>query len=227
MLRSADMAMYRAKAAGCARYEMFDRAMHTDALAKLQLETDLRRAVEEGEFKLHYQPLISLSTGRITGLEALLRWYHPERGVVQPAEFIPLAEETGLIVRISRWILNEACRQLREWQGSHPRGEPLSGDVNLSVKQFNQPDLVDQVDSALQASGISPRSLRLEITESALIDKGQSAMPLLVRLKQLGAQIYLDDFGTGYSSLVYLHQLPLDAIKIDRALVGTMDTDDK
>ena len=227
LLRSADMAMYRAKAAGRARYEMFDRAMHTDALAKLQLETDLRRAVEEGEFRLHYQPLISLSTGRITGLEALLRWYHPERGIVQPAEFIPLAEETGLIVRISRWILNEACRQLREWQGSHPREEPLSIDVNLSVKQFNQPDLVDQVDSALRASGIFPGCLRLEITEPALIDKGLSAMPLLARLKQLGAQIYLDDFGTGYSSLVYLHRLPLDAIKIDRALVGTMDTDDK
>lgn len=227
LLRSADMAMYRAKAAGRARYEMFDRAMHTDALAKLQLETDLRRAVERGEFRLHYQPLVSLRTGRITGLEALLRWEHPERGLVQPADFIPIAEETGLIVRIGRWVLNEACRQLSAWQKSHPRAEPLSLSVNLSVKQFSQPDLLDQLAHALRASGIRPSCLRLEITEAALIDKGEAAMALLSQIKQLGPQIYLDDFGTGYSSLIYLHRLPIDAIKIDRDLVSTMDTDEK
>ena len=227
LLRSADMAMYRAKAAGRARYEMFDRAMHTDALARLQLETDLRRAVEQGEFRLHYQPLVSLRTGRVTGLEALLRWEHPERGLVQPADFIPIAEETGLIVRIGRWVLNEACRQLRAWQESHPRAEPLSLSVNLSVKQFSQPDLLDQLANALRASGIPPSCLRLEITEAALIDKGEAAMALLSQIKQLGPQIYLDDFGTGYSSLIYLHRLPIDAIKIDRDLVSTMDTDEK
>jgi diguanylate cyclase (GGDEF)-like protein len=227
LLRSADMAMYRAKAAGRARYEMFDRAMHTDALAKLQLETDLRRAVEQGEFRLHYQPLVSLRTGHITGLEALLRWEHPQRGLVQPSDFIPIAEETGLIIRIGRWVLNEACRQLHEWQQAHPRDEPLSIGVNLSVKQFSQPDLIDQLASAVRTSGIAPSCLRLEITEAALIDKGGAAMPLLLQIKQLGAQIYLDDFGTGYSSLIYLHRLPIDAIKIDRELVSTMDTDDK
>jgi diguanylate cyclase (GGDEF)-like protein len=227
LLRSADMAMYRAKAAGRARYEMFDRAMHTDALARLQLETDLRRAVEQGEFRLHYQPLVSLRTGRITGLEALLRWEHPIRGLVQPSDFIPIAEETGLIIRIGRWVLNEACRQLSEWQKAHPRDEPLSIGVNLSVKQFSQPDLLDQLASVIRTSGIAPDCLRLEITEAALIDKGGAAMPLLTQIKQLGAQVYLDDFGTGYSSLIYLHRLPIDAIKIDRELVGTMDTDDK
>src|SRR5687767_9213782 len=227
LLRSADMAMYRAKAAGRARYEMFDRAMHTDALARLQLETDLRRAVEQGEFRLHYQPLVSLRTGRITGLEALLRWEHPLRGLVQPSEFIPIAEETGLIIRIGRWVLSEACRQLAEWQKAHPREQPLSMGVNLSVKQFSQPDLLDQLASVIRTSGIAPGCLRLEITEAALIDKGGAAMPLLTQIKQLGAQIYLDDFGTGYSSLIYLHRLPIDAIKIDRELVSTMDTDDK
>jgi diguanylate cyclase (GGDEF)-like protein len=227
LLRSADMAMYRAKAAGRARYEMFDRAMHTDALARLQLETDLRRAVEQGEFRLHYQPLISLRTGRITGLEALLRWEHPQRGLVQPRDFIPIAEETGLIVRIGRWVLNEACRQLGAWQRSHPRAEPLSIGVNLSVKQFSQPDLLDQLANALRTSGIPPSCLRLEITEAALIEKGGAAMALLGQIKQLGPQIYLDDFGTGYSSLIYLHRLPIDAIKIDRDLVSTMDSDEK
>ncbi|MDP9177369.1 MAG: EAL domain-containing protein [Gemmatimonadota bacterium] len=201
--------------------------MHTDALARLQLETDLRRAVEQGEFRLHYQPLVSLRTGRITGLEALLRWEHPLRGLVQPSEFIPIAEETGLIIRIGRWVLTEACRQLAEWQKAHPRAQPLSMGVNLSVKQFSQPDLLDQLASVIRASGIAPGCLRLEITEAALIDKGGAAMALLTQIKQLGAQVYLDDFGTGYSSLIYLHRLPIDAIKIDRELVSTMDTDDK
>jgi diguanylate cyclase (GGDEF)-like protein len=227
LLRSADMAMYRAKAAGRARYEMFDRAMHTDALIRLQLETDLRRAVEQGEFRLHYQPLVSLRTGRITGLEALLRWEHPQRGLVQPSEFIPIAEETGLIIRIGRWVLNEACRQLKVWQQAHPRPEPLRIGVNLSVKQFSQSDLIDQLASTLRTTGIEPGCLKLEITEAALIDKGTAALPLLGQIKQLGAQIYLDDFGTGYSSLIYLHRLPIDAIKIDRDLVSTMDSDEK
>jgi diguanylate cyclase (GGDEF)-like protein len=227
LLRSADMAMYRAKAAGRARYEMFDREMHTDALARLQLETDLRRAVEQSEFRLHYQPLVSLRTGRITGFEALLRWEHPQRGLVQPSEFIPVAEETGLIVRIGRWVLNEACRQLREWQEAHPRDDPLTIGVNLSVRQFSQPNLVDQLSAAIRDSGIDADCLRLEITEAALIDKGDGALQLLAQIKQLGAQVYLDDFGTGYSSLIYLHQLPIDAIKIDRELVSTMDVDDK
>jgi diguanylate cyclase (GGDEF)-like protein len=227
LLRSADMAMYRAKAAGRARYEMFDRTMHTDALARLQLETDLRRAVELGEFRLHYQPLVSLKTGRVTGLEALVRWEHPSRGLVHPGDFIPIAEETGLIVPMGRWVLDEACRQLKEWHQKHPRSEPLTIGVNLSAKQFSQPDIVDQIGLAISSSGISPYSLRIEITEAAIIDKGTSSANVLQKIRDLGVQIYLDDFGTGYSSLSYLHGLPIDAIKIDRAFVSNMDTDDK
>ena len=227
LLRSADMAMYRAKAAGRARYEMFDRTMHTDALARLQLETDLRRAVELGEFRLHYQPLVSLKTGRVTGLEALVRWEHPSRGLVHPGDFIPIAEETGLIVPMGRWVLDEACRQMKEWHQTHPRTEPLTIGVNLSAKQFSQPDIVEQISSALSGSGINPRCLRIEITEAAIIDKGTSSANVLQKIRDLGVQIYLDDFGTGYSSLSYLHGLPIDAIKIDRAFVSNMDTDEK
>ena len=227
LLRSADMAMYRAKAAGRARYEMFDRAMHTDALERLRLETDMRRAIELGEFVLHYQPLVSLRTGRVTGLEALVRWQHPDRGLVHPADFIPVAEETGLIVSIGKWVLIEACRRIKEWQAAHPRPELLTIGVNLSVKQFSQPDLIDQIRSALETTGAPASSLRIEITESAIIDKGRAAVSILSRIRELGAQVYLDDFGTGYSSLSYLHGLPIDAIKIDRAFVSSMDTDDK
>jgi len=227
LLRSADMAMYRAKAAGRARYEMFDRTMHTDALERLQLETDLRRAVELGEFRLHYQPLVSLRTGRVMGLEALVRWNHPTRGLVHPGDFIPIAEETGLIVPMGRWVLDEACRQMREWQHSHPRDVPLTIGVNLSVKQFSQPDVVEQIAGALASSGLEANSLRIEITESAIIDKGKMSGAILQRIRDLGVQIYLDDFGTGYSSLSYLHGLPIDAIKIDRTFVSNMDTDEK
>jgi diguanylate cyclase (GGDEF)-like protein len=227
LLRSADMAMYRAKAAGRARYEMFDRSMHADALERLQLETDLRRAVELNEFVLHYQPVVSLRTGTVTGFEALVRWEHPHRGLIQPADFIPVAEETGLIVPIGRWVLEEALRQITEWQSLHPREEPLSIAVNLSVRQFSQPDLIDQVSHALNATGADASSLRLEITEAAIIDKGQAAIVILRRIRELGVQVYLDDFGTGYSSLSYLHGLPIDALKIDRAFVGSMDVDDQ
>jgi diguanylate cyclase (GGDEF)-like protein len=226
ILRSADMAMYRAKAAGRARYELFDRAMHTDALARLQLETDLRRAVELGEFRLLYQPIVSLRTGRITGFEALVRWAHPERGVVQPADFISAAEETGLIVPMGRWVLVEACRQLREWHSAHPRAEPLSVGVNLSVRQFSQPGIVDHIREALDSTGAAPSSLRLEITEAAIIDKGRYAIAILTQLRELGVQVYLDDFGTGYSSLSYLHGVPIHGIKIDRIFVSDMDTND-
>jgi diguanylate cyclase (GGDEF)-like protein len=226
ILRSADMAMYRAKAAGRARYELFDRAMHSDALARLQLETDLRRAVEFAEFRLHYQPVVSLRTGRVTGFEALVRWEHPERGLVQPADFIPVAEETGLIVPMGRWVLFEACRQAREWQSLYPREDPLSISVNLSARQFSQPGLVDQIAQALESTGLVPSSLRLEITEAAIIDKGRYGLAILNQLRDLGVKIYLDDFGTGYSSLSYLHGLPIDAIKIDRAFIGSMETNE-
>ncbi len=226
VIRSADMAMYRAKAAGRARYELFDRAMHTDALARLQLETDLRRAVEHGEFRLHYQPVVSLRTGRVTGFEALVRWEHPERGLVQPADFIPVAEETGLIVPMGSWVLFEACRQVKEWQSAHPRTNPISIGVNLSARQFSQPGLIDQITRALENTGILPSTLRLEITESAIIDKGRYAASILSQIRALGVHVYLDDFGTGYSSLSYLHGLPIHGIKIDRAFIGNMETDE-
>jgi EAL domain-containing protein (putative c-di-GMP-specific phosphodiesterase class I) len=206
---------------------MFDRAMHTDAMERLQLETDLRNAVEQHEFALHYQPIVSLRTGRVTGFEALVRWEHPRRGLVHPADFIPVAEETGLIVPIGKWVLTEALTRVKEWHASHPREEPLTIGVNLSVKQFSQSDLVEQITSALEATGALPSSLRLEITEAAILEKRPAAVVMLSRIRDLGVQVYLDDFGTGYSSLSYLHGLPIDAIKIDREFVSSMDTDDK
>jgi diguanylate cyclase (GGDEF)-like protein len=226
ILRSADMAMYRAKAAGRARYELFDRAMHSDALARLQLETDLRRAIENAEFRLMYQPVVSLRDGRITGFEALVRWDHPHQGLVQPADFIPVAEETGLIIQIGKWVLFEACRQVKEWHSLHPRSEPLTMGVNLSARQFSHPGVVDQVREALGATGTPAASLRLEITELAIIDKGRYALSILSQLRDIGVQVYLDDFGTGYSSLSYLHGVPVDGIKIDRAFVSDMDTNE-
>jgi diguanylate cyclase (GGDEF)-like protein len=226
ILRSADMAMYRAKAAGRARYELFDRAMHSDALARLQLETDLRRAIENSEFCLMYQPVVSLRTGRITGFEALVRWDHPHQGLVQPADFIPVAEETGLIIQIGRWVLYEACTRAQEWHRLHPRSEPLTIGVNLSARQFSHPGVVDQIRDALGATGTPASALRLEITEHAIIDKGRHAVSILTQLRDIGVQVYLDDFGTGYSSLSYLHGVPIDGIKIDREFVSDMHTNE-
>jgi diguanylate cyclase (GGDEF)-like protein len=226
LIQQASIATSRAKAAGSDRYEMYDRAMHAKALKRLRTEMDLRHAVERNEFQLFYQPLISLATGRITELEALLRWNHPERGVVPPLDFIPLAEETGLIVPIGSWVLKEACRQMCEWQREFPQlagTDPLALSVNLSVKQFAQRGFVEHVAETIRASGLDPRSLKLEITESFVIDDALGTRGMLEELRALGVKIYLDDFGTGYSSLAYLHTLPLDAIKIDRSFVTGME----
>jgi diguanylate cyclase (GGDEF)-like protein len=227
MLRCADTAMARAKRAGPGRYEMFDEAMHARAVDRLRVETDLRRAVDRNEFVLHYQPVMSPETGGIVGVEALVRWDHPERGRIAPGEFIPLAEETGLIVPISTWVIRQACAQLRVWQERHPRPTPLFCTVNVSVRHFSQPDLVDQVTAIVGETGIDPSTLKLEITESVIVDNDDLAREVLVQLRALGVQVYLDDFGTGYSSLGYLHRLPLDAIKIDRSFVGQMEADDR
>ena len=222
LLRDADLAMYSAKALGKARYEVFDPAMHTSAVTLLQLENDLRRAVERQEFQLHYQPIVTLLTGRITGFEALIRWHHPERGLVLPAEFIPVAEETGLIVPIGYWVLKEACRQMCLWQAGSPTSPSLTISVNLSVRQFVQADLIQQIDQILQETGLDARSLRLEITESVIMENAEAAAAMLLQLRSLGVQLYVDDFGTGYSSLSYLHRFPIDALKIDRSFISGM-----
>jgi diguanylate cyclase (GGDEF)-like protein len=227
LLRSADMAMHRAKTSGRARFELFDPAMHAAALARLRLETDLRRAQESGEFVVYYQPVVSLETGRITGVEALVRWQHPERGLVLPGEFVPAAEETGLILPLGRWVLDEACRQMRAWRGLFEQLDSLSVAVNLSGKQLSQPDLVDQVSRILHEHALAPSSLKLEITESAIIEKSERTTRVLSEIKRLGVQIYLDDFGTGYSSLGYLHRLPIDALKVDRSFISRMEAADQ
>ncbi|MHB0948313.1 MAG: putative bifunctional diguanylate cyclase/phosphodiesterase [Gemmatimonadaceae bacterium] len=223
LLRNADMAMYRAKSAGRATHAVFDRAMHRDALARLQLETELRHALERSELLLHYQPVISLATGRITGAEALLRWAHPERGLILPHELIPVAEDTGLILPIGLRVLALACRDALRW-GNDPS---ITVAVNLSARQFAQPGLAQQVQEALVTSGLPAERLVIEITESAIIEHPESAAQVLTELRALGCRVYMDDFGTGYSSLNYLHRLPLDGIKIDRAFVSRMDEDPK
>ncbi|MEW5917746.1 MAG: EAL domain-containing protein, partial [Gemmatimonadota bacterium] len=225
LLRSADMAMYRAKSAGRNRFEMFDRAMHAEALARLQIENELRRAVDNQDFLLYYQPIISLTTGRIEMVEALIRWKHPERGIVAPAEFVTVAEETGLIVPMGRWALHTACRQVKTWQEELGWEEPVGLSVNLSVRQFGQVDLVRMVGATLQETQLAASSLHLEITESAIISQSHPAVNIIHDLRALGVAIHLDDFGTGYSSLSYLHRIPLDAIKIDRAFTSAIDSE--
>lgn len=222
LLRDADIAMYRAKALGRARHEVFDTAMHTRAVARLQLETDMRRAVERQEFRVHYQPIVSLITGRIVGFEALVRWHHPERGLISPAEFIPVAEETGLIVPIGWWVLHEACRQTQAWQGQFTTDPPLSISVNLSGKQVMQPDLLEQIDQILQQTSFDARALTLEITESIIMANVASTTTMLSGLKARNIRLHIDDFGTGYSSLSYLHSFPIAALKIDRSFVSRM-----
>ncbi len=238
LLRNADTAMYRAKTLGRARHALFDAAMHKRAVALLQLETDLRRAVaisssplQPQEFRIQYQPIVRLETGEISGFEALVRWQHPERGLISPLEFIPLAEDTGLIVPLGQWILSEAYQQLQQWQQQFwPM--PLSISVNLSTKQFAQPNLIEQIRQLLHCAQLQhPQmqtgqvSLKLEITESAIMDNSEAAQLMLEQLKALGVQLLIDDFGTGYSSLSYLHRFPIDTVKIDQSFISHMSTD--
>ncbi|MBA2504299.1 MAG: EAL domain-containing protein [Pyrinomonadaceae bacterium] len=223
LLRDADTAMYRAKTLGKKRHEMFDKGMHDHAMSLLQLETDLRRAVERNEFVLQYQPIVSIETQMIHGFEALVRWQHPERGFIPPAEFIPMVEETGLIIPIGQWVLNEACRQMREWQDTFLFSAPLTMSVNLSGKQFTQPDLIEQISRTLRDTGLDPRSLKLEITESMVMENVETTVEMLQQIRALGVELSIDDFGTGYSSLSYLHRFPINTLKIDRSFVSCMN----
>ena len=223
LLRDADTAMYRAKSSGRACHVVFNRVMHRFVMARLQLETDLRRAVERGQMRLRYQPFFDLATGEVVGFEALLRWHHPKRGLLPPDEFLAAAEDTGLIVPIGRFVLMEACRQIRELQVKHPELRPLKLSVNLSNRQFFQSELFDYIEEALASSGLDPRCLGLEITEGVIIRHADSAASRFSRLKSLGVQLYLDDFGKGYSSLNYLHRFPMDILKIDRSFVSRIE----
>jgi diguanylate cyclase (GGDEF)-like protein/PAS domain S-box-containing protein len=222
LIRDADIAMYRAKASGKARYAIFDESMYTQAAQLLQLEMDLRRAIERQEFQVYYQPIVSLETYKINGFEALLRWQHPELGFVSPERFIPLAEETGMIVPIGYWVLREACRQMRTWQLRSATNPPLTISVNISSKQFSHPHLIEQIRQILQDTGLEGSSLKLEITETVLMENSDSATAMLLQLRQMGIQLHIDDFGIGYSSLSYLHRFPSSALKIDRSFVSNI-----
>ncbi len=225
ILRDSDIAMYRAKAEGKARYEIFDRDMHQSAVALLKLETELRRSVHRGDFLMNYQPIVSLGhISRIVGFEALVRWKHPERGIVTPANFIAIAEETGLIVPLGWWVLREACQQTRLWQEQFPGDPPLWISVNMSGKLFMKSNMVDELLGILEETGLEPRDLRLEVTENVVMDHADLAIRNLMELRALGIQLSIDDFGTGYSSLSYLQRFHYDQLKIDRSFVSQLSS---
>jgi diguanylate cyclase (GGDEF)-like protein/PAS domain S-box-containing protein len=222
LLRDAETAMHLAKTRGKARYEVFGHDMHGELMSRLKMETDLRRACERDELFVDYQPIVSLQNRTLIGFEALVRWRHPEFGLVPPKDFIPVAEETGLILTIGETVLRSACLQAREWQETYPSQPPLFVSVNLSVKQFNEPGLVENIAQLLEESNLPPRCLKLEITESVFSDNIEAAVKLLTQLRNLGVQLSIDDFGTGYSSLSYLQRFPIDTLKIDRSFVTQM-----
>ncbi|MBI4913264.1 MAG: EAL domain-containing protein [Acidobacteria bacterium] len=222
LLHDAELAMYRAKTKGQGAVEIFDPSMNQAAKDRLRLEGELRHALEQGEFKLHYQPLVSFRTGRIEGWEALVRWQHPDRGMVSPLEFIPMAEETGLIVPIGNWVLEEACRQASEWQRRFPTDPPRMINVNLSMRQFQQKELVEMVTTALSNQRLRPRHLKLEITESVMMKDPDTSIEAMRIFKGLNIALVIDDFGTGYSSLSYLKRFPVDALKVDKSFVDRL-----
>ena len=219
LLRNADLAMYKAKETGKAHHEVFDPVMNTRAMERLRLEGELRRALERNEFRVYYQPKVLLETGKVIGAEALVRWEHPERGLLSPAAFIPLAEETGLIVPLGEWVLEEACRQAREWHDQHLTEPPLTVSVNLSARQFRHPLLFEEISSILESSGIEAGALILEITETVMMEGDEDLIDQLRELKASGVRLAIDDFGTGYSSLSYLSRFPVDYLKIDRSFI--------
>jgi diguanylate cyclase (GGDEF)-like protein len=226
-LRDADTAMYRAKEAGKARYEIFNSKMHIRNMTLLKIENDLRRAIERNEFRVFYQPIVSLETGEIREFEALIRWQHPEHGLVEPFEFIEVAEETGLIIPIGTWIIEEACRQNMRWQKRFPQSRGFMMSVNLSAKQLLHPQLLSRIREILTRTRMKPSRLRLEVTESVVMGNSEQSLEVLNSLKKLGVSLSTDDFGTGFSSLSYLHRFPFDALKIDRSFIGQMDSNVK
>jgi diguanylate cyclase (GGDEF)-like protein len=228
VLRDAETAAHNAVRRGGACQEVFAADMRERVVALLEMETELRQAVARGdEFRVYYQPVVALRTGRLAGFEALVRMRRADGSLVPPAEFIPLTEETGLIVSIGRWVLAESCRQMREWQRRYPDHPPVQVSVNLAGRQFAQPDLVQQIEAVLAETGLDAGSLKLEVTETVLMEHAEAATAVLTSLRALGIELLMDDFGTGYSSLSYLHRFPLDTLKIDASFVRRMDTDPK
>jgi diguanylate cyclase (GGDEF)-like protein len=219
VLRDADIAMYQAKAHGKARFETFDIKMRSYAFSRLEMEQDLRAALENGEFQLYYQPIVSMKSNQLFGFEALIRWVHPSRGFLLPGEFLPIAEESGLILPIEKWVLNEACAQLKKWHEKYPSLQNVSVNVNVSNKQFSQPNFVDGVIRALQVNGLKAEALKLEITENVLISNYSAANKVFSKLRDFGIQFEIDDFGSGYSALAYLQHFPISAIKIDKSFI--------
>jgi predicted signal transduction protein with EAL and GGDEF domain len=224
LLRNADTAMYRAKTNGKARFEFFNEGMRERVVTRFETETGLRKAIGGGQLVVYYQPIVSLSDNHICGFEALVRWNHPERGLIPPGQFIPVAEESEIIVLIGRWVLRESCRQMAEWQRSFPSAQPLTVSVNVSTRQLSDPGLIEDVESALADSGLGPESLALEMTESSIMGNAQQTLATLDRLKAMNVRLEIDDFGTGYSSLSYLQRLPFHTLKIDRSFIGEMTT---
>jgi len=224
LLRDADIAMYRAKRAGKARCEVSDTAMHANAVKRLRLETDLRQALDQEEFRVYYQPIVSLQTDKIVGFEALTRWQRPD-GVVSPAEFISVAEEIGLIIPMNRQLVREACQHLRSWQSEFPCSPPLTMSVNVSSREFAQPDFASEIRKSIEQTGVDPDCLQLEIIETIAMADAEKSGHVLSQLKTLGVCLSIDDFGTGYSSLSRLHRIPVNTLKIDRAFISHMDSD--
>ncbi len=222
MLRDADIAMYRAKNSGHATYAVFDTYMHDQAMFQHRMETDLRRALDKGEFDIYYQPIVALETQRVIGFEALLRWHHPSRGLVMPDEFINIVEETSLVVPIGWWVIERACNQLAKWQRLFPVSPPLAMSINVSGKLFLTDDMAKRLAALLEDCGVPPQSVRLEITERVVMDHGDLVLSTLSDLRDLGVELHVDDFGTGYSSLTYLQRFRYDSLKIDRSFVSTM-----
>jgi EAL domain-containing protein (putative c-di-GMP-specific phosphodiesterase class I) len=225
VLRDADIAMYSAKASGRAHHEIFEPPMRKKITDRLTLETQLRQALERQEFRLHYQPIVSLENNHLTGFEALLRWQHPQRGLLNPVEFLDVAEDTGLITPIDRWVLLQACQQMVTWQEQYRFDPPLTISVNLSGNQFCKSDIIDYIAWVLSESCLPPEQLKIEITENALMDFTEATLQVFHSLRSMGVQIQIDDFGIGYSSLSYLSQFPINALKIDQYFVQRISTD--